>query len=376
MTIEPFLRPKLVGKRFEETTIPLEFLRDFAVLEEMIVEVAKWRFREEHPDRKRSPRGFTDRITLALADIEEGSAIANIVLSLRIGASTLFPLSDDRIYYEQARDCVTAAIEAAAEGKPATNHLPREALAFFDRFGRSLRDEEAIEFPFADKPPVRLTRDVRRKLLADSGANVLTDSIELRGAVHEADQNAMTFQMMLADGSKIPGPIAPQHFDTIMQAFAEYLQGAKILIQGVGEFSRGERLQSILSIEHTMMLDPLDILARIQELKLLKHGWLDANGLAPPEAGLDWLATALRDRYPDTLALPCIYPTAAGGVQLEWSFDPEEISLEIDLAEQSGEWHSLNLQTGKEETESLTLVKEQNWVSLIDRLTKIAGVAP
>jgi hypothetical protein len=41
MSTEPFLTPRLVGDRFEGHAIPLEVLKDFAVLEEMIVEVAK-----------------------------------------------------------------------------------------------------------------------------------------------------------------------------------------------------------------------------------------------------------------------------------------------------------------------------------------------
>ncbi len=43
MSIPGFLRPKLVGKRFEENSIPLELLGDLAVLEAMIIEVAKGR---------------------------------------------------------------------------------------------------------------------------------------------------------------------------------------------------------------------------------------------------------------------------------------------------------------------------------------------
>jgi len=88
MDSEPFLRPRLTGPRFEGHGIPLEVLKDLAVLEEMIVEVAKWKYLKDHPERLRSPRGFTEGIELKLTGIDEGSAIP--VICLIVAATTLF----------------------------------------------------------------------------------------------------------------------------------------------------------------------------------------------------------------------------------------------------------------------------------------------
>lgn len=55
----PFLKPRMAGSRFDDHAIPLDMLKEFAVLEEMIVEVAKWHYLNDHPKRERSPRGFT-----------------------------------------------------------------------------------------------------------------------------------------------------------------------------------------------------------------------------------------------------------------------------------------------------------------------------
>jgi hypothetical protein len=85
-----------------------------------------------------------------------------------------------QLYYDQAREAIVGAISAAAENKPAIAFLPEKSLAYFDRFGRSLRDGEAIEFPSPDPhtPPARLTREVRRKLLlASSDVEELTEEI-------------------------------------------------------------------------------------------------------------------------------------------------------------------------------------------------------
>jgi hypothetical protein len=373
MNAQEYLRPRLVGQRFEGHAIPLEFLRDLAVLEEMVVEVSKWRFLQENPGRKRSPRGFNEGITLTLSAVEDGSAVPVITLVL---ASIL--AQPNQVYYDQAKVAIVGAISSAAENKPATAFLPEKALVYFDRFGRSLRDGEAIEFPSSDPdaPPVRLTKEVRRKLLlASTQVKVLTEEIQLRGAVHEANKEAMTFQITLPDGNKILGPIPSQHFDNIIEAFNGYEQGAKILIQGVGKFNRLERLQGIETIEHTTLLDPQDIPARLEELKVMRNGWLDGRGIAPHLAGLDWLADAIERRYSEDLPLPYIYPVAEGGVRLEWSIRPQEVSLEIDFSQKSGEWHALDLDTDVDELKTLDLGDEAAWNWMIGRLTELVGAS-
>jgi hypothetical protein len=75
-----FLKPHLKGERFEGAAIPLEMLRDLALLEEMVTEVAKWVYLRQHPGRTRSPRGFTGGVEFRLTRVEDGSAIPVISL--------------------------------------------------------------------------------------------------------------------------------------------------------------------------------------------------------------------------------------------------------------------------------------------------------
>jgi hypothetical protein len=79
---DEFLRPRLVGARFEGGVIPLEVLADLAGLSELLIETAKWKFLEANPGRKRWPRGFTTGIELKLTGIDKGSAIPKIALSI------------------------------------------------------------------------------------------------------------------------------------------------------------------------------------------------------------------------------------------------------------------------------------------------------
>lgn len=154
---QEFLKPRLLGPRFNQHSIPLELLKDFAALEEMVVEVAKWRFRQAHPDSKRIQRNFSKGLELHLAGVESGSAITSIVLMF----GSQFP-AENVMYFEQAGAGIIDAIASAEHGTP--QNLPANFLSYFDRFGRSLRDGESMEFS-RNGGTATLDRAVRKKLI-------------------------------------------------------------------------------------------------------------------------------------------------------------------------------------------------------------------
>ncbi len=121
--------------------------------------------------------------------------------------------------------------------------------------------------------------------------------------------------------------------------------------------------------------DRKDVTAQLDDLRNLKDGWLDGDGLAPGHEGLDWLDAMLSNEYPNHLPLPRIYPTFEGGVQLEWSIGPNDASLEINLSDRSGYWHNLNLRTGKDEERLLNLEDGGEWNWLNSELQRLTGSA-
>jgi hypothetical protein len=338
----------------------------------MIVEFAKTCFLKENPERQRSPRGFATGISLNLSSLEPGSVVPVILLATTMG---LGEANEYQAYFDQARDSIVQAISMAAENRPVVQVLPEfeEHLAYFDRFGRGLQEGEAIEFPTADpETPVRYTKEVRRRLLlASPKVNVLTDDVRIRGSIPEANQDAMTFQIQLADGRKVEAPIPPQHLETILEAFKGYKQGSRIQVQGVGKFSRQERLKGIELIEHISHLDPMDVLWRFDEFRTLRNGWLAGEGVPPSGDGLDRLARAFEDNFPEAAPLPFAYPTPEGGVRFEWSIGPHEISLDIDLKTMSGAWHSLNLDDDEDKMNTVPLSTRDGWGWIVGQLTGV-----
>lgn len=371
---EVFLCPRLTGPRFEGGMIPLEFLKDFAVLEEMIVEIAKCQFLSENPERKRTPRGFTDRIAMKLTKVSAGSAIPEISLCVASEHPMMFNTGQTEQYLERARDSIVRAIAAAERGQPITDHIPEKALAYFDRFGRSLRDQEAIEFVGdTEETLARLTKATRRKLvLASARVNDIAEETSVRGSIPAADQHKMTFKLQTNSRQEVAGPISPQHYDTIMDAFVGFKSGTRVQLQGIGRFDRKGRLRSLDSVAQITVLDPRDVPARLDEIRTLDDGWLDGSGIAPRSEWLDWLSDKFNQLFPDDLPLPLMFPTPIGGIQAEWDIGAWQISLEIDLGSRSAEWHALNIEGGEENPNQLNLDNIAHWKWIAEEISRLS----
>jgi len=136
-----------------------------------------------------------------------------------------------------------------------------------------------------------------------------------------------------------------------------------------------DKRRDIESVESQIVLDRLDIRARTEELKLLRNGWFDGVGVAPDCAGLEWLAESFGTSYPDDLPLPYLFPTPAGQVLAEWSQKPWSSSLEIDLGTKSADWHTLELESEREEAKVLDLTNADDWNWLAQEIRSRSGEA-
>ena len=103
---------------------------------------------------------------------------------------------------------------------------------------------------------------------------------------------------------------------------------------------------------------------RIEEIRQLKHGWLDGAGLALRSDHLDWFVAAFERHYPDDLPLPRIYPTESGDLQVERSLPRDEISIEIDLASRRAIGHALAKVGDAESAFEVDLGTDPGWIEL------------
>jgi hypothetical protein len=362
---QEFLKPILHGERFQDHTVPLELLKDFSALEEMLVEVAKWRFKQEHPNRERIQRNFANGIELQLAGVEDGSAKLAIVIAF--SSALLFP-PENLKYFEQARTEIVNAIAFSIDDRPQA--LPPSYLSYFDRFGRSLRSGESIEFPRLGGT-VSLNPEIRKRLIRSAQVEIWTEECGLRARVYEADQIHDSFEFELNDGTRAKAPLDDKYRDAVLDAMRGYHSGAFVLIQGVVQRDRADRLKGFESIEHVTPLDSLDVTLRLEQMAALKDGWLDGKGRAPDHDSLSWLADMFDAHFDSDLPLPYLYPTAEGGVQAEWSLNGREISLEVDFAKKEAEYQAVNLTDDTSSEFTFLLEDHDGWGRLNEALKQL-----
>lgn len=362
-----YLKPRFIGERFKNHSLPLEILKDLAVLEEMIVEVAKWKYRQANPGRERIPRGFTKDLDLHLAAVQDGSAIPVIMLAF---SGLCLPANVS--YFEQARTEIINAISCAE--KNVTPEMSPELLGYFDRFGRGLRDDEYIEFTESNEV-IRLNVETRKKLVRASKADGWTEEVSLKGRISKMDQNGLRFDLELQNGLKMDAPVVERYYNVVMQVFNDYRKNAYVMVQGVAKKDRSDNFKSFESIEHITPLDPLDIEIRLEKLAELQNGWLDGKGFALNKTALKKLTHDFDCYFASDLPLPYLYPTAEGGIQAEWSHDNWEVSLEINLQQQTGEYQAFHLVANESNDYDFNLSSLEGWNELNEALQIVFGVS-
>ena len=115
---------------------------------------------------------------------------------------------------------------------------------------------------------------------------------------------------------------------------------------------------------------------RMVSMFLVPHGFHQGEGVALDHADLGWFSKFYCQYIDDAIPAPAIYPTVepAGGIRLEWTFSPFELSITVDLKNKTGEWHVCEGLTGDtEESEEIDFadVGEWAWVNIkLNRLAK------
>ena len=354
-----FLKATLKGKRFESHTLPLDLARDFIAYEDLIVELAKHLYRKEYPSRERVLRGFTEGFSLQLKSISEGSTV--IALE-RPSVPDLFLNTD---YFTVARDLVNDLIQGVSSSQSILKDFPAHLLSYFDKFGQSILEEEELELSVPDKPSAVYTREIRKILVSRSSKPEISNWITLRGSITEVDARNNTFKISPILGRIFSSDIPEGFWDVVSQGLNNYRIGqGKVAVQCLAVFDSTENIKCIDEIKHIEVLDPLDIIARVEEISLLKDGWMDGEGISPTKEFLKWLTDYFASSYPEDLPLPCIYPTLDGGVSLEWSNPNVEISLLIPSDHQECVLSILSVPKGEHKEQSINIIAEDGRKSL------------
>jgi hypothetical protein len=119
--------------------------------------------------------------------------------------------------------------------------------------------------------------------------------------------------------------------------------------------------------------NPSQINSRLEQLSALNDGWLDGSGIAPDTNALQNLGSLFQSHYDKSLPIPYIYPTADGGLQLEWSPEDWEATLELNLQTFDGDYQALKLSDGTSREECVTLGNPDGWLRLNQLIRQTLG---
>ena len=363
MQSSEFLRWRLLGTRFGDGEIPLTVLDELIALRKMVFKVSEQLLLDANLDPRR--RVFKEA-DLRLLRISDGS------VSIEIGLASLakdHAASSYEAVFKRARDSIIEWFISAGTGHLPPGVRPDDLRANLKSIARSLNSGEGRELSAPSCPtPVRVTAESCREMLGRPPAP--HREVILRGAVQEADQKRMSFELQLIGGSKVECPMPEAYRDVVLGAFDGYRSGAKVLVQGMSERARRGKVRRLKSTSSIILLDPLDVQAQLDEFRGMKDGWYEGSGLAPAHDGLDWLAVTFDRRYPGDAPLPHIYPTYNGGVRMEWSGGLRKrnsIVLEVDLHRHKGDWLFFNQESSDEHERALDLDAAEDWQWIADQ---------
>lgn len=360
-----FISPRFIGKRFEDHSIPMDILKDFAVFEDMIFEIARWIYKEENIDKKRAPKKFFEGVSIKLQSIEHGSAVANFVVHYE--NQGLFNTGVES-YVEKAREKFVETIKNSAKK---ISVIPPNLLLYFDKIGRGLRDSEAIEFRMENNETAVLNREVRHQLILSSGVTTdYSEETELYGTIPEADQEQNKFTILLVDGKRINCPLEQIHQGAVMEAFIGYKQKQNVKIKGVVVMSYSGKINRVESIDRIELLDPLDLGARLNEIGNLKAGWLNGEGVGYDTAELKWFEDCFRNYYPGDITPPKVFPTSDGSLRMEWSASEVYIISELNLKLKIANIQIIHPEFEEVTENSFGLSNEGDWIKFTDYIIR------
>lgn len=365
-----FLDLRLVGHRFDAHTVPFEVLRDFVGLEELLVELARRIHLKAHPERQRAARGLREHFQIGLAQVTDGSARLKIV---RLRPDEL-ALAD---VFDQAKSVALAAMCAVSLNAATPPDFPTDLFPLFERFGKSLKADEGVEFPSEGaRPAFTYDQKLRRHLILRSGAKSYTEPVELRGSIIEINDQLSSFILREPDGKTHKANYTVPWRNKVIKAMDKRAT-TRVLLQATGVFDgSSEQLTRVQDPTSLDLLESNDLDMRIGELLVLKDGWLDGAGTAPNPSGLEWLRKDLTEQWPDEVALPFLYPTAEGGIRAEWSSADWEISAEIDLVSKQAEFLAAHLNDGTDDETAISLNTPAGWKSAAEWVAKFAPTEP
>lgn len=347
---DAFVPLKFDGGRYGKPGYPLETAAELANYQRLLIEVAKQEWLAQNPDRERVYKGFEDSLELRLTRVEVGSVVPYTVTGV----------NDVSDFVESVRDAIRNLFAFVVEKK----HLPiglrdgvRDAVK---RLGASLRDDEALFVKSTSGAEVKYTQAIRTQMIVSEEIGEIEREGDLPGKVVEINPDDQRFEFQMIDGRTIPARFAePEFWKALLPFVSTSVDGrivrfkAKYIESIAGEVLRIENVSDVEEfLDSGSPWTP-----RLLELLRLQSGWFDGEGESVGMPAIEYAREVLRRTSEHSLPIPTIFPTPAGGVQLELLSGTRHLELAIS-PDLTVEGYFLDSSSGEDDEVEITSLDE------------------
>gem|GEM_PF-3211634 len=308
-------------------------LPDLAALNELIADLARFVYLQNNPHRKRLPRGYRARSQLVISELRKGST------SLRVDRHPLnaLPLDDADPMLDALRITIRAIDEVGRGADVPDAEFPIWARRRFNRIGRSLAPDESLELAAPAAGATRLTRDVRRRLVAK--VEPVEDDYSVIGTIQTVASPDSAFEA-LTEGGVIAGRYTADLDANFREALARGRLSGRLLdgarpyrLEGTGRWANdtlvGFDVSAISAVEFDGSRPFEEARGRVAELRELEAGWIDGGGDPISEAAAEFFLRTLAYIADADLPCPAIFPTEEGLLRSEWTIGDREFVWEM-----------------------------------------------
>lgn len=331
MTIESrTFQLRYVGARFNGARLPTNVLPDLGAFRDLLVAYAKDRWRTQHADRKRLPRGFDQSISFDLIQIEEGSAMPKLDWS-RIQAQAALPGFEDEIS-EIVENSFLDVVKlfGDAEEQKFPEALSSEHIRALNKFGSGLKDNEQIEFVGKYNKSgnvIYLNNHVRKELIT-----------HVRETYQQRYEGVGLLRGLHLDGqvSVDTTEYGEIRFNIDSERARELKDFLECAVQYdlIIELDHQDNYRGVIEVHDLEVIDPnianyiTASIERINYISTLEPGWFDGEGLKISDLAIKNAKSFInRRRWISEEML--IFPTPEGGINFEFDSGAWDYTVEV-----------------------------------------------
>jgi len=314
---------RFVNGRFEQEGVHLDGVAELAKYQRVVRAIAQdlWLERTGHS----MPTRYLKYFELRLLKMTEGSFKATIARE-----DEELQTEDVLAVQEMTEERVDELFGSIVHGMRPSFNLSHESEIAIGKFGSSFEGDEGLIVSAAgsERRYGREQHDLVRAILRDE---TISRNGTLIGKIFALNTNSKTFQFELPSGEDVSGSYQDEdRWEDIRQIIDLPASRTLIRLSCSYEEDGQKRLLKITDVEEVEVFSHENDswTETFTALASLQPGWLDSYGDRIDFAAIEMSRDILR-LLPDGPFRPALFPTPAGGVQIEWLTETQHIQLAI-----------------------------------------------